>query len=160
MLSGLSVVSASAASSVDLQQQVDHQLQIAPGGTQVSADTVSYDGGNVLVVFQSDARERQVAALAVDWKGCPTGTFVHWTCLYEAPGWRNRRVQFKDCGYVQDLADYGFANQASSWVNTRYDVTRVYDGGFRLLWTEEPRSLSYYVGNDKGDRARYIRLEC
>lgn len=109
-----------------LQEQINKQLNTTHGGVQISANTVSYEGGSVRVVFpefgsQSVATQPGYSAnpqLVTNVHGCPTGFFTHWYCFYADVNWAGRKLEFKNCGHSQSLADYGFANDVSSWVNT------------------------------------------
>jgi hypothetical protein len=60
--------------------------------------------------------------------GCPQG----WYCFYAAAGFRERRLQFRDCGGRQSLENYGFGRQTASWVNTTRHIVLAYDGVGRL----------------------------
>jgi hypothetical protein len=69
-----------------------------------------------------------------DLHGCPGSLFgPEWVCLYEFTSWGGRRLQFKDPGYWQNLDDYGFRDQASSWAKTRAPGFKLgdYRGGAR-----------------------------
>ncbi|QBI20232.1 hypothetical protein ER308_12085 [Egibacter rhizosphaerae] len=81
--------------------------------------------------------DEQPAPQNVGADACPGGWFEdEWFCLYEyrtfnedAPaGVTPRRLQFQDVGPCQSLSPYGFAEQATSWVNNLSNDTRVFDG--------------------------------
>jgi transcriptional regulator with XRE-family HTH domain len=88
--------------------------------------------------------------------GCDSG----WYCFYATPGFGGRRLDFHDCGGRQSLENYGFGQQASSWVNTGPHTVFVYDGAGSLLWKEEPRSASAEVGAAHDDRASFFETVC
>jgi transcriptional regulator with XRE-family HTH domain len=88
--------------------------------------------------------------------GCDSG----WYCFYARPGFGGRRLDFHDCGGRQSLENYGFGQQASSWVNTSGHTVFVYDAAGTLLWKEEPRSASAEVGTGHDDRAAFFETVC
>jgi hypothetical protein len=135
----------SAAASTQLQAQVDQQLAGTRGGVQISANEVSYHGGDPIVSFplpgqaqapvssaaalkQQGATPSQVRTLSqqsalssVDWHGCPAGESDNrWYCFYEHANWGGRRLQWIDphCSSPIYFGDYGFRDQASGWANT------------------------------------------
>lgn len=76
----------------------------------------------------------QAQQFLYDLHGCPGGlTSYEYVCLYEYTYWGGRRLQFKDPGYWQNLWDYGFRDQASSWAKTRNPGFKLgdYRGGVR-----------------------------
>jgi transcriptional regulator with XRE-family HTH domain len=88
--------------------------------------------------------------------GCDSG----WYCFYAKSGFGGRRLDFHDCGGRQSLDNYGFGQQASSWVNTSGHTVFVYDAAGTLLWKEEPRSVSAEVGAAHDDRAAFFETVC
>jgi hypothetical protein len=154
-----------------IQTQIDAQLRDYPGGLQVSPNMIEYHDGSVRVVFgaataANQDRDRSVAPGAAFTTtyvhGCPKSFSVQWFCFYENAYWNEsiagRILEFKDSG-LQSLANYGFANMTSSWVNTTGSSVAVFDstGGSSLLWTEGANSVSSYVGATNNDRASSFR---
>jgi hypothetical protein len=88
---------------------VAEQLDHFPGGTRISKDTVSYENGQVLVVFRPDG----VATPAAK-SDCPEG----WACLWRNPSFGSTRWQFHDEGYYQNLEQWG-ATPFLSFYNRR-----------------------------------------
>jgi hypothetical protein len=95
--------------------------------------------------------------------GCPTG----WFCLYQDinfnAGTNGRRLQFQSCNVTQNLTDFGFNDQASSWVNNTSHSVRVFkdiNGGGGILWTSAPNSQSSFVGGANNDQASSLRIIC
>jgi hypothetical protein len=90
--------------------------------------------------------------------GCPSG----WFCFYKDAGFGGRRVQFSSCG-LQNLTDFGFNDQASSWVNntgSSVDVFKDVNGGGGRLWHEPAHSESSFVGSGANDKASSFRRNC
>lgn len=152
-----------------LQQQIDKQIKTY-GGIQISSDTVSYNGGAVRLVFPH-AGSRSVGtppsggasprlSTTSYWHGCPYGYSTHWYCFYQDINFGGRMLEFKDCGYTQDLYNYGFAYQTSSWVNTSSHTVVVMDGYNYLLWSEPAYSTSSWVGSSANDRANPFYTQC
>ncbi|GAB2957851.1 peptidase inhibitor family I36 protein [Saccharothrix stipae] len=98
-----SLLGRQATSTAELQAQVDLQLEVAPGGTQISANEVSYDGGRFVVTFA----EPGVRALGSP--DCPSG----WFCFYEYTGFGYPRGKLSDTGW-QDLGAYGWHDRTAS----------------------------------------------
>jgi hypothetical protein len=173
--SSASAAAPAASRSDTLQSTINTFLAAHPQGTQISPNAVSFDHGNVVEVFTNrhgHTTDPEASPDTTYVHGCPEGTIVHWYCFYEfknynkdAPIKHPRRLQFKDCGGTQYFSNYGFRNEASSWVNPTYHTIRAYDyyaggdGGGRL-WTEGPHSRSSYVGNSKNNRADYFTTTC
>jgi hypothetical protein len=121
---------AATASATTLQQDIDQQLASFPGGMQVSANEVAYDGGSAVVVFPDSTgnvptdpttRPEMSPDAHFEWHGCPYGNITAWYCFYQNAKFGGRMLEFKDCsgsGVKESLAKYGFANQTSGWVNT------------------------------------------
>lgn len=145
-----------------LQAEIDNQLKQFPGGQQISSHEVSYNEGNVIVVFpdatgyvpvmpiantESGNAAGVMTATAITntkyWHGCPYGNTTHWYCFYDSAGFAGRMIKFKDCskkGYENNFELYGFAYKASSWVNTSKNFIQVYTSfgteGNDWLWSE------------------------
>ncbi|MFD8478702.1 hypothetical protein [Kitasatospora sp. NPDC059673] len=120
-VSGMTVAQAT-----ELQAQIDDQLRKSPGGTQISATEISWNGGNVVMEFPvpgqkqasltsakalgPNAARRPAAAGEVDlvasgtcydtgtcqYQKCPYGWTDQWYCLYQDSDWGGRRLQWKD----------------------------------------------------------------
>ncbi|MGH2856271.1 MAG: hypothetical protein ACRDMJ_02170 [Solirubrobacteraceae bacterium] len=172
--------SATPTTAAQLKTDIDHQLATTAGGTQVGNNVVSYDNGNVQIVFPEpgsavassynpDARHAKggVKARLADYQGCPTGVSTYWSCFYQNKNFGGTRAQFKDCGYLQSFNSYGFADETSSWVNTKpmaYVDTQRYNHA--PLWHEKEArnssnghySYSTYVGNADNDSAWYLKI--
>jgi hypothetical protein len=84
------------------------QLRDHPGGTVISDNQISYAGGNVIETFPTGPVSPQATP------NCPGG----WLCLYESDNYQDRRWQFHDEGYTQNLAPYG-ATPFFSFYNNR-----------------------------------------
>jgi Peptidase inhibitor family I36 len=154
------------------QSQINEQIA-KYGGTQISQNEVSYNNGSVVMVFPDASgkvptspslrTDSAVAASSYPY-GCPSGVTQKWYCLYADANFGGRMLQFKDCnsgGYHNNLADYGFANQTSSWVNAKTDTqVNAYDYNFAYLWHEGPASASSYVGAANNDKATDLLASC
>lgn len=135
-----------------LQNQIDTQLRMHPGGTQISSNEIAWQNGNVVMT---------VGTLAFG--ACDSG----WYCLYEHPNFNNalvhrggRKLRFQQCGFWQFLSDYGFDNRASSWDNRMSKTVQVDDDDRAVrLWNSAPRSRSADVGT-ANDRADSLRILC
>src|SRR5262249_46639950 len=105
------------------------------------------------------ARESAPAAIPqATIHGCPSGRF----CFHKDAGFGGRRLQFSSCG-LQNLTDFAFNDQASSWVNntgSSVDVFRDVNGGGGRLWHEPPHSQSSFVGSGANDQASSFRRNC
>jgi hypothetical protein len=130
---------------VPLQHRIAAQLQLAPGGQQISANEIAWNGGQVIMSFPLDGQRQapksspaavQLMAAAspqgaaskpgggvtpMDIEGCPTVIFGNdWYCFYADINWGGRRLQWSDPYPLSQwvhFSDYGFVNQTSSWVN-------------------------------------------
>lgn len=157
-----------------LDREIDQFVAAHPGSSRVSEYVVAWDGGAVTLTWPNPATGRADSLVtmnamsgdmsAMDVEGCQSGPFTSdYYCFYQYSNWGGRKLSFKDCGYTQYFADYGFRNEASSWVNTTNNTVRVYDyasGADILLWREEPDAKSSYVGSGANDRADYFRPAC
>jgi len=94
--------------------------------------------------------------------GCRAG----WFCLYQNVNFNigdpGRRPQFRTCNRTQNLTDFGFNDQASSWVNNTSHSVRVFRdvGGHGVLWTAAPHSRVSDVGRGDNDEASSLRVLC
>lgn len=81
-----------------------------------------------------------------------------WLTLYEHSGYTGRTLRFKDRGYYQDLADWGFANQTSSYRVGGCSAT-FRDAGWDLYpgWTG-PYASASSMSSGWNDRVRYLRI--
>jgi hypothetical protein len=158
---------------VPLQRRIDDQLKLAPGGRQISTNEIAWNGGKVIMSFPLDgqrvapassvtATKLMSAATATPKKvtpssihGCPTVTFgADWFCLYADINWGGRRLQWST-SCTDQLSNYGFDDQTSSWVNGGALYIYVNDPS-RQLWTENPHTTSSYVGDANNDRATWF----
>lgn len=82
---------------------------VPTGGTVIDGGTaVSFDGGNVVINLTPQA-----------FADCPAG----WLCLWHDKDYSGRMLEFKSVGYWQNLTNYGFNDQMSSWRNrTSHDA--------------------------------------
>jgi len=87
VLVGLGAVPASAVTQGEggLQAQIDAALVGHPGGVQISATTISWDGGAMLLTFPS-ATSRAVGA-------CATGSY----CAFSAINYTGTKLTFTGC---------------------------------------------------------------
>ncbi|MGW0481367.1 peptidase inhibitor family I36 protein [Nonomuraea sp. NPDC003214] len=132
-----------------VQEQVDSQLHDYPGGVQSAPGVITYAGGSVKVVIP------RAGAAAT----CPSG----WYCFFQDRNWIGRMLQFRDCGGNQSLTDYGFGNQATSWVNNTRHLVEVYDRDvdpFDTLWREAANARASYVEAGKDNRADFFHTYC
>ncbi|MFD5431711.1 peptidase inhibitor family I36 protein [Kitasatospora sp. NPDC127067] len=157
-----------------LQRSVDAQLAAGKGGKQTAANEITYPDGAVMVLplpgqaqappWSGDHRRRTVRS--PDWKNCPTpATEPSYYCFYADRNWGGRRLQFNL--FHEDAAvyftDYGFRDQASSWVNTARGLEVIVDndpgdGQWQMLWKEPAVSLSASVAYDNmADRFWAVR---
>jgi hypothetical protein len=146
-----------------LQAEVQEQLRTTTGGRQTAINEVSYEGGNVVMVFPlpGETKIPPVSAAGVgamaDNHGCPEGFSVKWYCFYDGWDWSGRSLQFKDCdsnGYTNIFSKWHFENQTSSWVNTSASASiQVFQGARTLLWTEGGNSSGHAAVNNAADRS-------
>jgi hypothetical protein len=160
-------------SQVPLQRRIDDQLKLAPAGRQISANEIAWNGGKVIMSFPLDGQRqapdssvtatRLMTAVTASPKkmtpssihGCPTVTFgADWFCLYADINWGGRRLQWST-SCTDQLSNYGFDNQTSSWVNGGALYIYV-DDPSRIIWTENPHTTSSYVGDANNDRATWF----
>ncbi|MEV4513721.1 peptidase inhibitor family I36 protein [Dactylosporangium sp. NPDC049525] len=88
-----------------LQRKIDLQLKLAPGGTQISANEVSYNNGQFVVTYALPNSIQAVQAAA----DCPS----NWFCFYDGANFTYPRGKLSSCGW-QDLGAYGWADRTSS----------------------------------------------
>jgi hypothetical protein len=101
-----------AASMQELQQQIELQLALAPGGRQTAANEVAYGNGKFVVTYAMPG------ASVLANPDCPSG----WFCFYDNTGYVYPRGRLSDCGF-QDLDDYGWSDRTESvHNNTGYAV--------------------------------------
>jgi len=94
--------------------------------------------------------------------GCPAGWFCFYDDINFNAGTNGRRLQFQSCG-LQNLTDFGFNDDASSWVNntgSTIDVFKDIDGRGGRLWHEAAHSSSSFVGGANNDQASSFRRNC
>ncbi|WP_186768020.1 peptidase inhibitor family I36 protein [Streptomyces qinzhouensis] len=169
-----------------LQSEIDQQLAATTGGVQISANEISYNGGEPIMVFPlpgaATAPASSGAALTAEGvdpaviqeitvEGCPAGDWDNrWYCFYQHPDFGGRRLQwnYEHCNGV-NFGQYDFRNRASGWVNTTIPnhparlYVRVYDtdpAPDDYLWTGNPGAKDAHVGaanNDKADLFRACR---
>jgi len=184
---GSSTADAATVIAASVQDQINQQLRDYPGGTQISPYEVAYRGGAVIMVFPEPATGRvpvtasarpEIRAGASNGvtvtlfdtvHGCPLAMFNRWYCVFQDANYGGRMLQFRDCttaGYVNDLSDYGFQNETTSWVQTDIfpgKTVAVYDQYHsQPLWNEVSHGGTYNqspnVGPLLNDRA--WRLKC
>ena len=135
--------------------QMQALLEEFPEATQIDDHSIGWDDGRVVLALpENSAGERSaeehgvdpapVVSLSpalVDAHGCPSG----WYCVYQDINWGGRRLQFSDCTR-NDLGNFGFRDQTSSWVNNgshtlavRNDIPLLPD---QTLWTMPAQSTS------------------
>ncbi|MER5418729.1 peptidase inhibitor family I36 protein [Streptosporangium roseum] len=104
-----------ATSPAQLQEQVDLQLRLYPGGKQINDHEVAYDGGKFVITFAQPGRQLLASP------DCPSG----WFCFYDYANYGYPRGKLSDCGW-QDLSAYGWHDRTSS-VHNRTSSTVAYD---------------------------------
>ncbi len=119
---------------------------VPAGGTVIDNGTaVSFDGGSVILNLTPQA-----------YTDCPAG----WLCLWHDEGYLGRMLEFQSVGYWQNLTDYGFNDQMSSWRNrTSHDAEWSYDinGGGTTRCMASGASAKY-VGDGDNDQASAIKI--
>jgi Peptidase inhibitor family I36 len=118
---------------------------LPPGAVAVDEDTVAFDGGAVLLELGPTS-----------FASCPSG----WLCLFQHANWNGRMLQFRDTGFWQNLTNYGFNDQMSSWRNRRgFDARwaeHVGGNGFRRCMATG--AAAAYVGDSDNDEASSIKI--
>ncbi|MCK9894020.1 peptidase inhibitor family I36 protein [Frankia sp. AgB32] len=154
-----------------LADRVAAQLRLARGGVKISPNEISWDDGKVVMVFPLDGEAVALASSSavVDGgastqaiHGCPTQYLgAEYYCFYADGNYGGRRLQFKDHPQIINFTNYGFDNQASSWVNGGGADIYVYDGydpyASSSIWIEFPHSQSSLVAAGNNDRASSFR---
>jgi len=129
----------------ELQEELSRELREHPDAVQTGPDEISFADGKVVL---SLGRTRSAQA-------CPRG----WWCFFQHANHGGRMLRFSDCRR-HNLGDYGFRDQASSWVNRSGRTLRTYNVlGLRpdqRLWTMAGNSQSAYVGAASNDKADYF----
>jgi len=112
LILGAAPVSAVSSADAGIQARIDEVLAEFPGGTQISATTVSWDGGAILLTFPSP-NTRAIGS-------CATGSY----CAYSSTNFSGTRLAFTGCsadGTANSLAPLGAA--ARSVANARTSGT-------------------------------------
>jgi hypothetical protein len=86
-----------------VQTAIDAQLAAHPGGTQVNATEISYNGGAVIITF---AAPRTALAATTD---CPSGSI----CVYDNLNYAYPRFRITSCGWY-DLAAWDWNDRTES----------------------------------------------
>jgi len=149
-----------------VQHRIDAQLQLTPGGRQVSRTEIAWHGGQVLMFFPlAGHRTAAPDSLAssspgasvqpLDIHGCPSYVFGNdWYCFYQDKNWGGRRLQWSDAYHNPVyFSDYGFEKQTSSWVNGGGKTIFVDNSSGGQLWQEAAHTVSSYVGDARNDKA-------
>jgi hypothetical protein len=87
----------------ELERQMTLQLKLAPEGTRISINEISYGGGRFVVTY---ALPGNTTLGVLD---CPSG----WFCFYDGPNYTYPRGRLSDCGW-QDLASWGWQDRTES----------------------------------------------
>lgn len=146
----------------ELQRRIDEQMERTPGGEQTGVNQIAWRGGKAVMTFPLPGEKK---ARAVDETLGPLGTpncSYLWTCLYEHSNFDGRRLTWSDCNF-ENLANWGFNDQTTSWHNNQSRGTRthVYNwtgSSWALLWTSTAPSSSSYVGSANNDKADGLRV--
>jgi hypothetical protein len=131
------LLSKTATSAAELQQQVDLHMRLYPGGTRIGENKISYDGGKFIVTYPQPGSVTTLAGSP----NCPDG----WFCFYDGPNYTGARGQLSDFGW-DDLAKYGWNDRTESIhnnTNTRVEFanwTGDHDDWLVCLhrWTAKP----------------------
>ena len=158
-------------------------LKLQPGGVQVSDNAMVWEATGTIVVWPSpgeavapkglgsNVRREATRRLGLesladdpvqteysiqDVHGCPSGlTVKDYYCFYTDINWGGRRLQFTGETRNGNAANWGFASQTTSWVNTDTDCEVVANGPNVFLWHEPEKSVSSYVGDANNDKMTY-----
>jgi hypothetical protein len=144
-------------------------LEEFPEATQVDDHSISwYDGKVVLELQEDDAGELSAEDQGFEPRAVVHGCEEGWYCVYSHLNWnvnaitppQPRRLRFSDCTR-NDLSNFGFRDQTTSWVNNgphtvqvKNDLTLQPD---QVLWTMGPHSSSSNVGAAANDKADYFQ---
>jgi hypothetical protein len=122
------------------------------GGTRVG-NTIVYNNGTVVLELAPTAPQATAAATTTR---CPAG----WFCIFEHANFGGRMLRFRECCRVQNLTNYGFNDQMSSWHNRlRTDVYWYYDiNGRGTRRCAESGAQVSYVGAADNDEASSINI--
>lgn len=164
-----------------LQSDINTTLASTTGGTQISANEISWDDGQTILVLPLPGQEKAPASSptavpdagntsaepdSVDWEHCPAGADDNrWYCFYQDSNFGGRRLQWNwaHCDAKLNLADYDFSRKASSWVNTTPNKDywgmhiTVYDNLVRQLWVENPWTKVSSLGAVTNDKATFVK---
>jgi hypothetical protein len=123
----------------------------AHGGKQISATQVAWQDGAVVL----DVATPGIGLAAVE--GCADNAY----CFYQHQNFGGRKLTFRDCtaaGLRQNLYDYGFGNQTTSWVvNKSLRLVDVFHSTNTRLWQSRAHSKSSNVGTADNDKADWFR---
>lgn len=169
MLGGFSISSAAAVeptpagsdtSLARLQQRIDYQLRLLPGGRQIGPNKISWDKQGVTMEFAMPGQTINA-----------TNCVYRHACLYGDVDWNNGpdhtpwQLSFYYCT-DRDLGDWGVRNQTSSVVNnqTTGTVTSVHEfrnearpgDGIIQLWLAAAYYADPWIGGPANDRADWI----
>lgn len=148
--------------------QATEFLKTHPEATRSGSDTVSWSGGTVILTFRQTSARTQAAQATVALSSAAATTAAikncdyPYVCLYENQNFAGRKLQFKDCGSVQDLYVYGFNDMTTSVVNLRAR-------GLYLNDNSDGTGLKYFVPNSTNvpnlgtgfnDKASSVFLQC
>ncbi|GAA2412322.1 peptidase inhibitor family I36 protein [Nonomuraea africana] len=97
-------LSTQATSRAELQRQIDLQMELYPGGTQIAPNEVSYAGGRFVVTYADPGRIGTLGS-----PDCPSG----WFCFYDNTYFGYPRGKLSDWG-VQDLSAYSWSDRTES----------------------------------------------
>lgn len=115
------------------------------GAVAIDEDTVSFDNGDVILELSGTK----------GYSDCPSG----WLCLWQDRDYAGRMLQFRSTGSWQNLTDYGFNDEMSSWRNRRSADSKWawhIDGGGTIRCMDSFSSTSY-VGSGDNDEASSVR---
>ncbi|TLP66539.1 hypothetical protein [Microbispora triticiradicis] len=137
-LVGTTVLSGSAQASTakdrcqeQLQSAINKQLSRAPGGT-VRDNTITYDGGNVIVTVPYPDSCGVLTTFAKT--DCPS----NFVCLWKKASFADVRWQFRDEGYWQNLEAYGATPFLSFYNNRGHNFM------LKVASTDSPQCYSPY----------------
>lgn len=170
----------------ELQAEIDATLaETNSGGVQISANEISWNGGEPILVFplsgETETPSSSAAALRaeglnttatadlrVDWENCPAGSNNdnRWYCFYQYSSFGGRRLQWNHahCSTGIRFADYGFDNKTTGWVNTTRNedevgmIVTVFNGWMvDSLWREQPWTKVSQVDSFHDNKASSFR---
>jgi hypothetical protein len=115
------------------------------GAVMIDTDSIALDGGAVILNLGPTALS-----------DCPS----NWVCLWHDSQFSGRMLQFQECCQWQNLSDYGFDDQMSSWANKRdFDARWAYlPNGGGTVRCMDSHSNNSWVGNTDNDKASSIRI--